>query len=402
MQRRSKNIGILLLVLAVLLFIGYRARAVLNPFLLAFLLSYILYPLVEWLERKRIHRTFTIMALYVVGLGGVATVLFVGLPLVVEEAVSLWRSAFEGDGFVDANGDGEWQKGEKVRPDLDHDRRWDPSYLARAESWIQARIDDWNAAHPDKPVYASTLLEKMKELLQQDPQSAAETGARITTWIAETTTSALFAGWALLQYAILVPLYMFFLLRGMTSIRDQVYAHLPGRQREQFVHVLHRIHLAMSSFFRGKVLICLAKGALTAIGLALLDVRLPLLFGLIQAVASLVPFLVVVVGWLPAVLFVLVDMGMDWGALIGVSAVYMIVEGLEGFVLTPYILGKETGLHPVVLILSLLAGGELFGMFGLIMAVPLVSILKILGQEYLLPPLRELAAETGEKAPEAS
>lgn len=401
MQKRSRNIGILLLVFAVLLFVAYRARTVLNPFLLAFLLAYVLYPLVEWLERKRIHRTFTIMALYVVGLGAVATVLFVGLPLVVEEAITLWRSSFEGDGFVDADGDGAWKKGERVRPDLNHNRRWDPSYVARAETWVKGRIENWNDAHPDKPVYASTLMEKVKEVLQQDPQSTAETGARITTWVAETTTSALSAGWALLQYAILVPLYMFFLLRGMNSIREGVYAHLPGRQREQFVHVLHRIHLAMSSFFRGKVLICLAKGVLTTIGLALLGVRLPLLFGLIQAVSSLVPFVVLIVGWLPAILFVLLDMGMSWGTLLGVTAVYLVVEGLEGFVLTPYILGKETGLHPVVLILSLLVGGELFGMFGLIMAVPIVSILKILGQEYLLPPIRELAAETG-KEPAAS
>ncbi len=401
MQKRSKNIGILLLVLAVLLFVLYRARTVFNPFLLAFLLAYVLYPLVEWLERKRIHRTFTIMALYVVGLGAVAAVLFIGIPLAVEEAISLWRSAFEGDGFVDANANGAWDKGEKVRPDLDHDRKWDPSYVSRAETWIEGRVERWNADHPDKPLYASTLLQKVKEVLQQDPQSAAETGARITTWVAETTTSALSAGWALLQYAILVPLYMFFLLRGMNSIREGVYAHLPGRQRGQFVHVLHRIHLAMSSFFRGKVLICLAKGILTAIGLALLDVRLPLLFGLIQAVSSLVPFVVLIVGWLPAIIFVLLDMGMSWGTLLGVTAVYLIVEGLEGFVLTPYILGKETGLHPVALILALLAGGELFGMFGLIMAVPIVSILKILGQEYLLPPIRELAAETG-KEPSAS
>ncbi|MEK7867299.1 MAG: AI-2E family transporter [Planctomycetota bacterium] len=397
MQKRSKNIWILLLVFTVLLFVAYRARAVLNPFLLAFLLAYILYPLVEWLERKRIHRTFTIMALYVVGLGAVATVLFVGLPLVVDEGVSLWRSTFQGDGFVDENKDGVWQKGEKVRPDLDRDRRWDPSYLSRAETWTKRKIEGWNAAHPDKPVEASTLLEKMNVLLKENTDSAAETGARITTWVAETTTSALSAGWALLQYAILVPLYMFFLLRGMNSIREAAYAHLPGRQREQFVHVLHRIHLAMSSFFRGKVLICLAKGVLTAIGLALLDVRLPLLFGLIQAVSSLVPFVVLIVGWLPAIIFVLLDMGMSWGTILGVTAVYLVVEGLEGFVLTPYILGKETGLHPVVLILSLLVGGELFGMFGLIMAVPIVSILKILGQEYLLPPIRELAAETGKE-----
>lgn len=402
MQKRTRNIGILLLVLAALLFVGYRARAVLNPFLLAFLLAYILHPLVEWLERKRIHRTFTIMTLYILGLGAIATVLFIGVPLVVEEAVLLWRSTFEGDSFVDANANGRWDAGEKVRPDLDRDREWDPSYVERVKSSIRARIDEWNAKHPDKPIYVPTLLEKVKNFVQEDPQSVAKTGARITTWVAETTTSALSAGWTLLQYCILVPLYMFFLLRSMNAIRDSVYAHLPGRQREQFVHVLHRVHLAMSSFFRGKVLICLAKGTLTAIGLALLDVRLPLLFGLIQVIASLVPFIVLIVGWLPTILFVLLDMGVSWGTLIGVSAVYVIVEGLEGFVLTPYILGKETGLHPVVLIMSLLMGGELFGMFGLIMAVPVVSILKILAQEFLLPPIRELASETGDKPPPAS
>lgn len=398
MQKRSKNIGILLLVLAAILFIAYRARDVLNPFLLAFLLAYILHPLVAWLERKRIHRTLTIIALYVVGLGATTALVLVGLPLVTGETVSLWQSTFEGDGFVDKNGDGVWEAGERVHPDINRNRRCDAAYVTRLERWIQGRIDQWNSAHPDRTLYAETLYQQIKEALARNPGGAASTGASITTWLAETTASALSAGWTFLQYVLLVPLYLFFLLRGMTAIREGLYAHLPGRHRDQVVHVLSRIHVAMSSFFRGKVLICLAKGILTALGLALLGVRLPLLFGLIQAVASLAPFVVLIVGWVPAIVVVLLDQG-GWGAILGVSAVFLLMEGLESFVLTPYILGKETGLHPALLILSLLVGGELFGMFGLIMAVPIVSICKILGQEYLLPPLRELAAETPGKPP---
>lgn len=399
MQKRSKNIGILVLVLAAILFVAYRARDVLNPFLLAFLLAYILHPLVAWLERKRVHRTFTIIVLYLVGLGAATALLLVGLPLVTGETVSLWQSTFEGDGFVDRNGNGAWDPGERVDPDINGNRWCDAAYLTRLEKWIQGRIDKWNEAHPGRKLYAETLYDQIKEALARNPGGAASTGASITTWLAETMATALSAGWTFLQYVILVPLYLFFLLRGMNAIRDGVYAHLPGRHRDQVVHVLSRIHSAMSSFFRGKVLICLAKGLLTALGLALLGVRLPLLFGLIQAVASLVPFVVLIVGWIPAIVVVLLDQGMSWGTILGVSMIFLVIEGLESFVLTPYILGKETGLHPALLILSLLVGGELFGMFGLIMAVPVVSILKIFGQEYLLPPLRELAAETPGKAP---
>ena len=143
---------------------------------------------------------------------------------------------------------------------------------------------------------------------------------------------------------------------------------------------MHRIHLAVSGFFRGKLIICIIKGILTWICLELMRVKYPLIFGGIQAVASIVPFLVLVVGMVPNIILVVLDLGCSWPHILGIFTMYAVIECIEAFLLTPWIMGQETELHPLTIILSLLVGGELFGLFGLIVAIPLCTTIKILGQ----------------------
>lgn len=116
-----------------------------------------------------------------------------------------------------------------------------------------------------------------------------------------------------------------------------------------------------------------------------------LIFGGVQMIASIVPFLVLLVGFVPNLIIVLLEVGVAWPYLIGIIFMYGVIEALEGFVLTPWVMKQETGLHPLTVILTLLVGGRLFGLFGLIMAIPICTTLKILSEEFLLPAWREVA-----------
>jgi predicted PurR-regulated permease PerM len=182
-------------------------------------------------------------------------------------------------------------------------------------------------------------------------------------------------------------------LQALPGIWKTIYDYLPHTRRDAILITLGHIHRAISAFFRGKLIICLIKGFLTWGILELMGVRYSLIFGGIQAVASIVPFLVLAVGMLPNLLLVFLEMSGSPGMgyyLFGIVVLYFTIESVEGFVLTPWIMGKETGMHPLTIILALLVGGKLFGLFGLILAIPMATTLKILAQELILPQLREV------------
>ncbi|MBI3268268.1 MAG: AI-2E family transporter [Planctomycetes bacterium] len=394
MQPRSLRVAGLTLLLFLFLGFCYALREIFNPFLLSLLFAYILNPIVDYFERLRVRRGVSIFCMYLL-LGGSASILvFFAIPGLVNETVNLYNATFLGDEFMDVNGNGTWERGlDPLVRDTNGNGQYDVSYLEKVRHWAAATIERWNERHPDRRLDLDTVLAKVRETLGGTPKEITATSLDLTGRGLSLLQSGVLGTLSVVSYLLLLPIYTFFLLREMPRLRDRIRGYLPGRNRARILRIFERIHRALSSFFRGKLTICLVKGLLTYIGLLLVDVRFPLLFGLIQAGASLVPFLVLIVGLLPALGLVALDHGFAWGSMLGCVVVFLFAEGLEGFVLTPWILGKETGLHPVVLILSLLIGAQLLGLFGLLLAVPVASICQILWAEFLAPQLLQLAAE---------
>jgi predicted PurR-regulated permease PerM len=160
------------------------------------------------------------------------------------------------------------------------------------------------------------------------------------------------------------------------------------------VATLGRVHRANAAFFRGQVTIALIEGTIVFVVLTALGVRFSFLFAAIYAVLALVPYVGIMTTFTITCLFVFVDRGFG-GTLYAVMGLFVFVQILEGFVLQPQILGKETGLHPMTIIVSIFIFGDLFGFFGVLLAVPLASATIIVVQDYLLPLVREV---TNEKA----
>ena len=354
------------------------------------LLAYILNPIANFFERIKVRRALTIFLIYILLVSTIAIIFLFLIPLIGVEANYLYEKTFFGDDFVDADANGDWTKGELLTRDIDKDGVFQPSYIQRLIGWLKEGIKKWNERNPNQKIEWQAVLGHLtnKDAIRELGETFFDVSKK--TWIATfKTIGNLFM---LLSYFILLPLYTFFLLRSLNDIRSTIYDYLPGAQKPKIVQILNRIHRAVSAFFRGKLIICILKGFLTWGILELMGVKYALIFGGIQAIASIVPFLVLLVGMVPNLILAALDMGVAWPYLIGILLLYSAVEGLEGFVLTPWVMRQETGLHPLTVILSLLIGGKLFGLFGLIIAIPLCNTLKILGQEFILPAWKEVFA----------
>jgi predicted PurR-regulated permease PerM len=186
---------------------------------------------------------------------------------------------------------------------------------------------------------------------------------------------------------IVVPIYLFFFLRDASTISRRWSDYLPLRNSEfknEVVACLTEINRYLIAFFRGQILVTMIDGAI--LGLVLLwpiKLNFALLIGLMVAILQLVPYMGILICWIPAVLISITQFG-DWQHPVAVSAAFLIVSNLDGFLIAPRIVGDAVGLHPVTIIVSVFLWTLVFGgLLGALLAVPLTATLKVLLKRYV-------------------
>jgi len=219
------------------------------------------------------------------------------------------------------------------------------------------------------------------------------------------TMAALWSGaerfLGLLLYLILVPIFTFFFMLNLHTLRDIIFNHLPHAQRDKIIQILDQIHIAVSAFFRGRLMIALILAAL-AMPLLILCKVAPshaALLSLIFGTVIVLPYVWLLTNVLPTIIILNWTVAEPLLPILTSCVVYFALSCLEMFVLTPLILGKSVHLHPVLLMMSIFLFGSLFGLFGVLMAVPLACIVKILFEGYVLPRLKLLAAPPDPEQP---
>jgi len=347
-------IGLFLLALG----LAYYLRSVFLPFLVALLLAYVLTPLLHRLERRKVPRMASVAGVYVVLLGMLAAIAFWAIPSAFGQASDFVKVTFLGDNPKYL------QLLAKFQPALE--RAMGPEKSAEAVSAIRARIAEFKA---ELPGLSGRIL--------------SESLGYMTGGIASLLS--------VVTFLVLVPLYLFFLLKNLDSWWEGFTHWIPRTYREQSLSTLGRIHRANMSFFRGQITICMLEGFIIFLGLQLIGVHYPLLFGLLYAILSVVPYLGVIVMFSTVEFFGLADTG-QFGTTFWLTAgLFGLIQVLEAAVFQPFILGKETGLHPMIIILALLSAGQLLGLFGMLLAIPLASTVKILFDDYVRPMFEEVA-----------
>jgi len=410
-RRRRRSVRWLVVTAAAAAFLGlaFYLREVFNPFLVALLLAYMLDPVVEALERRGFSRQKAVVGLFAAVLlatSGVLTLVTVKAAVYVEELVfaiagerrldpeeprdAALIKAFEHPGEVSSDSLAllvsknvrRDERGYFLDRDDDGERR-----VGLAEEWSRALAtnlagavdaDDLQRLADAARSHASQILSAGSEVSQGLRRSVQ----RIRTFF---------------SYLLLVPLYTFFLLQSFPALRDAVRDHLPGAYRARVVTIAAQIDREVAAFFRGRLILALAKGVVTWIGFAIIGVPFSFFVGMGAGLLSVVPFLGPITGGGAAVALSFSPEG--WLLQVVLILVVLAVAEVVEAVGQPVVLGREVGLDPLVLLLSFFVFGELFGLFGVLLAVPIASVVKVLFRELLLPEIEALAREPGPRLP---
>lgn len=214
------------------------------------------------------------------------------------------------------------------------------------------------------PSYLRLNVEQMTQNLTQAILEGLRRGAIITV------------GWLpLLVELLLIPILAFYFLVDTPHLLREMVLLFPIRHRDVVFSVFRQVDRAMERYIHGQMLLCLIAAAVVTGGLGLLGIDFALTFGLVAGLTRAIPVIGPVLGGIPIVIFVWIMAGLRTALIVLVF--FSLMHFVESKLLLPKILGRELELHPVVVILSLLVGGELFGLLGMFVAPPITAIVRM-------------------------
>jgi predicted PurR-regulated permease PerM len=188
---------------------------------------------------------------------------------------------------------------------------------------------------------------------------------------------------------IMVPIYLFFLLKERPRIERRWRDYLPlhaSPLKDEIAAAISEINSYVIAYFRGQLLVCLVDGILIGSALSLLGLNFAPLIGLLVVILTMIPYIGIIICWVPAVLIAAFQWG-DWWHPFWVTVIFIAIQNLEGMFYAPRIVGKSVGLHPMTVIVSIFVWGLLIGgLLGPILAVPLTATIKVLLTRYVWGP----------------
>ena len=316
-------------------FVVYLLAPVLTPFAVAAMFAYLFDPVVDRLQRMRLGRTAAV------------TIVFLALTLLLFLVLLLLIPYLQ----------------RQISAFIRHLPDWLAWFQSTAVPWFRAQFD-LDIDIPDMQQLIGVLQEHWKEA----GGVAAAVLARVSR-----------SGFALISWSlhlIIVPVAFFYLLRDWDVMIARIRELLP-RSLEPIVSRLAReSDETLSAFVRGQLSVMLMLGVLYAIALWAIGLDIGPLIGLIAGLISFVPYLGAILGVLAGVIAAVIEYH-DWLHVLLVLVVFVVGHLIEGYVLVPRLVGEKIGLHPLAVIFAILAGGELFGFLGVLLALPLASVIMV-------------------------
>jgi predicted PurR-regulated permease PerM len=341
----------------------YLLAPILTPFVAAALLAYVGDPLADRLQKLRLPRTLAVVAVFLLTFLTLGLLVLLIVPLIRNQVVAL----------LDAL----------------------PVIGAQVEQVWLPWVADFLDIELGEDVGVGPFLARYSEM-------AGNWGGKVLVGVAE-------SGGALAAAVIslfLIPILTFYMLRDWDLIVARVGALVPISQRDTMFGLVREADDMLGAFLRGQLLVMMALGVIYSVGLGLVGLKFAVAIGVVSGLVSFVPYLGLVFGILLASLTVVLEPDPLW-RLVGVVATFTIAQLIEGSILTPKLVGDRIGLHPVLVIFAVAAGGQLFGFFGILLALPTAAVLSVVARfaytTYLAEhpeeaeELREAAAEAGHR-----
>jgi predicted PurR-regulated permease PerM len=310
-------------------------------------LAYLLDPLVDRFERRGMTRSTAIGIIFLAGLVLFTIGVLVVVPSVVTQFAVLSHNITE--------------------------------YLSRVDSLVApwaAWIEEKTGVHvPVDPLEIKATLPDLLKKVSPDAR------ASIQGYLTGAFSSGLGLVLGIFNLALL-PIFTFFLLRDWDRLIASVDALIPPRYRETARRIGHEVDTRLGGFVQGQITVALTLAVLYSIGLRLVGIDLAYLVGIMAGLLFVVPYLGTVIGIVLSVALSILKFGFD-GHLLGVAAAFAIPQAFEGWFLTPRIMGDKVGLHPMVIMVALLVGGNLMGVWGMLVAIPVTATISVLLGEWL-------------------
>jgi predicted PurR-regulated permease PerM len=333
---------------------------VLWPLAIAAVMACLLSPVVDFFERKKIPRTRAILLVFVMAFALVLGVLANVLPQVVVETKQLAAKV--------------------------------PEYSER----LQMRVNRFVAQPPEfirrfLPPAADAAADAGQTGGAENPELASATHwlagclPEMGSWLLKQMLKAL-SGFGLLAGLALIPVYAFHFLLEKRSIKSHWKEYLPlqdSHAKDEVVFVLDAISQYLVAFFRGQVLVALCAAVLYTISFRIIGLNYAFLLGFAAVVLAMIPFLGAIIICITALTLAFVQYG-DWQHPALVLGVFAVVQSLEGMVISPKIMGNRVELHPLAIIIAVMAGTTLLGgILGGILAIPLAAALRVIMFRYV-------------------
>jgi predicted PurR-regulated permease PerM len=342
--------AVVLGVLVVLGVVLFELRGVLTPIFFAFLVAYLLDPVVDRLEARGLPRAAAIVLLLGAFLGILGPILVVLAVYVVRQVVEFAEQL--------------------------------PGQVER----MQGPVEGWLDAHGVVvPHTVDEALERFWESTSSgevDAEALASRGTEVIVAVGEFVLGGTASAIAIGTTVFLVPVFAFYLLYDFDRIVAGARDLVPYRYRPFVVDVFAEIDQVLGQFIRGQLLVMTSLAVLYSLAYALVGIRLAVPIGVTAGALSFIPYVGGALALVLALLMTAIDWT-GWGPVVGVVVAYTAVQTLESFVITPKVVGDKVGLSSIWVLVALLIGGDVFGFLGVLLAVPVAAVVKIFVVRFL-------------------
>ena len=334
---KSKVIRWVIIIINLLLIIAavFFYKSILSYLFVSFIIAYLIAPVINYVERFHISRTISILTVYLI-IGFLLFLMFNALiPQIVQQYEGFRQT------IVNASKEG-FSLTSLGLENIDN-------YLAEMED----KFPDLNLREQFNSIFSA---DKINQALSQVPH--------------------IFKGvFNLLAFLIVVPVVSFFLLKDQRVFMRAIFSVISNRYFEFAIHLFEKIEKSFGKFFRALLLESLLVAMMSVIGLLILKIPYALILGIVVGVANPIKYLGPFIGAIPTVLVILFGPTPDI-YLLYITIMYFIVQQIDSLILFPWLIGKSMDMHPMLVILTVIAGGYAFGIWGMLFGVPVVFLLK--------------------------
>ncbi|TCH62824.1 chloramphenicol efflux transporter CxpE [Acinetobacter sp. ANC 4862] len=325
--------------IALILWVLYLLKPVVLPFIAAFLVAYLFSPLVDKLHKIGLPRWLSISIVFV-GIGVVLTLaMWYLVPLV-------------------------WQQLMYARDSIPAGIHWlNYTFLP----WVSQTFSV-DPMEIDTQQMSTVVMEYIQTNYSADSIQA------MLLKVAQSGLNFIQIGGTV----VLIPIIAFYFLLDWDRMLESFRRLIPRPYEKSTLHIVGECHSVLGAFVKGQFLVMFLLGTVYAVGLQVIGLEVGLIIGMVAGLASIIPYLGFAVGIIAAVIATLFQFGIDWMQLVLVGVVFMIGQAIEGYVLQPFLLGDKIGLSPVAVVFAVLAGAQLAGFLGMLIALPVAAIIVVL------------------------